>query len=54
MARTLEVKGKACQAEGETKVVRGEDSPGKRTKIERDLFHRPRGHGIQRNHQERA
>ena len=26
----------------------------KRTKIERDLFHRPRGHGTQRNHQERA
>ena len=27
---------------------------GKRTKIARDLFHRPRGYGIQTNHQERA
>ena len=24
------------------------------TQIARDLFHRPRGYGIQRNHQERA
>ena len=27
MARTLEVNGKARQAEGEAKVVRGKDSP---------------------------
>ena len=27
MARALEINGKACQAEGEAKVVRGKDSP---------------------------
>ena len=27
LARALEINGKACQAEGEAKVVRGKDSP---------------------------
>ena len=54
MARTLEINGKARQAEGEEKVVWGKAPPWKRTKIARDLFHRPGGYGIQRNHQERA
>ena len=54
MARALEINGKARQAIGEAKVVRGKAPPGKRSKIAWDLFHRPRGYGIQRNHQERA
>ena len=54
MARALEINGKARQAEGEAKVVLRKAPSGKRMKIARDLFHRPRGYGIQRNHQERA
>ena len=54
MDRTLEINGEECQAEVESKVVWWKVPPWKRTKIERDLFHRPWGHGIQRNHQERA
>ena len=54
MARTLEVNGKARQAEGEAKVVWGKDTPWKCLKIAWNLFHRPRGYGIQRNHQERT
>ena len=42
MARTLEVNGKECQAEGEAKVVWREAPSWKRKKIARDLFHRPR------------
>ena len=49
MARVMEVNGKECQAEGEAKVVES----GERTKIG-DLFHRPRGQGVLRNHQERS
>ena len=41
MARTLESNGKARQAEGEAKVVWRIDASWKRTKIARDLFHRP-------------
>ena len=52
MARTLEINGKARQAEGEAKMVWGKAPPWKRTKIARDPLHRPRGYGIQRNHQE--
>ena len=54
MARTMEVNGKACEPEGEAKVVEWEAPFGKRTKVERDLFHWPGGNGIQRNHQECA
>ena len=54
MARTLEINGKACQAEGEAKVVWGKAPSWKRKKNARDLFHRPRGYGIQRNYEERA
>ena len=54
MARTLGQNGKECQAEGEAKVVAWKVPSWKRTKIAWDLFHRPRGYGIQRNHQERA
>ena len=54
MARTLQRNGKECEAEGEAKVVWGKAPPWKRTKIAKDLFHRPWGYGIQRNHQERA
>ena len=50
MARAPEVNGKACQAEGEGKVVEWKAPCGERTKIARDLFHRPWGQGIQRNH----
>ena len=42
MARTLEVNGKARQAEGEAKVVTWKAPSGKRTKIARDLFLRTR------------
>ena len=52
MARTLEVNGKARQADGEAKVVEWKAPSGESTKIARDLFHRPGGYGIQRNHQE--
>ena len=41
MARALEINGKACQAEGKAKVVRGKAPPRKRMKIAWDLFHRP-------------
>ena len=54
VARALEINGKARQAIGEAKVVRGKAPPGKRSKIAGNLFHRPRGEGIQGNHQERA
>ena len=50
MARTLEINGKARQAEGEAKVVRRKVPSWKRSKIARDLFHRPWGYGTQRNH----
>ena len=43
MARTLEVNGKARQAEGEAKVVEWKAPSGERTKIARDLFHWPGG-----------
>ena len=46
--------GKKCQAEGEAKVVWRKGPSWKRSKFTRDLFHRPGGHGIQRNQQERA
>ena len=49
ITRALEVNGKACQAEGEAKVVWSKAPSWKRTKIARDLFHRPRGYAIQRN-----
>ena len=49
MARNLEINGKALQAEGEAKMVWRKDSSRQRTKIARNLFHRPRGYGIQRN-----
>ena len=54
MARTLEDNGRECQAEGEAKVVEWKAPSWKRTKIARNLFHRPRGYGIQRNHQKCA
>ena len=38
----------------EKQVVWGKAPPWKRSKIAGSLFHRPRGYGIQRNHQERA
>ena len=43
MARVMEVNGKECQAEGEAKVVWRQAPSWQRTKIARDLFHRPRG-----------
>ena len=46
MVRTLEINGKARQAEGEVKMVWWKAPSGKRTKIARDQFHRPRGYGI--------
>ena len=54
VARTLEVNGKARQAEGKAKMVWRKDSSWKRTKIAWNLFHRHWGYGIQGNHQERA
>ena len=54
VARALEINGKECQAEGETKLVWGKAPSWKSSKIARDLFHRPRGYGIQRNRQECA
>ena len=54
MARALEINGKARQAEGEAKVVWGKNSPWERKKIAWDLFHRPRGYGIQGDHPERT
>ena len=54
MARNLEINGKARQAEGEAKVVERKAPFGERTKIAKNLFHRPGGKGIQGNHQERA
>ena len=52
MTRALEVNGKARQAEGKSEVFKWKAPSWKRTKIARDLFHRPGGQGIQRNHQE--
>ena len=49
MARVMEVNGKERQAEGKAKVVWRKDSSGERTKIARNLFHRPWGWEIQRN-----
>ena len=43
MAKALEINGEERQAEGKAKVVRGKDSPWKRSKIARNLFHWPRG-----------
>ena len=43
VATTLEINGKARQAEGEAKVVWRKAPSGERTKIARDPFHRPRG-----------
>ena len=54
MARAMEVNGKACEAEGKTKVGWRKDSSWQRTKIAGNLFHRPWGWGVQGNHQERA
>ena len=51
MARNLENNGKARQAEGEAKVVWWKVPSWKHSKFSRDLFLRPRGYGIQRNHQ---
>ena len=51
MAKTLEVNGKARQAKVEAKVVEWKAPSWERTKIAWNLFHRPRGYGIQGNHQ---
>ena len=46
--------GKNAKLKEKQKWSEEKAPPGERTKIARDLFHRPRGYGIQRNHQERA
>ena len=46
MTRTLDKFGKKRLAEGEAKVVERKAPSGERTKIARDLFHRPRRQGI--------
>ena len=46
MARTLGENAKECQAEGEAKEVTWKAPSWYRTKIARDLFHRPWGQGI--------
>ena len=52
MARTLVENGKGCWAEGEAKVVTWKTSTWYRSKIAKNLFHRPWGQGIQGDHQE--
>ena len=52
MARVMEVNGKERQAEGKAKMVWRKDSSWQRSKIARDLLHRPWGQGIQGDHQE--
>ena len=59
VARALEINGEACQAERKAKVVWREGPFWKCKKIAWnpfpwDLFHRPRGYGIQGDHQGRT
>ena len=46
--------GKNAKLKEKQKMVWWKAPPRKRTKIAWNLFHRPRGYGIQRNHQERT